>query len=290
VKFVFLPIGNRLLPTLQQKKTWTEASRQDRINRFGTVCFKLMYFIVVTIAGWKLLSRQCWFPRILGGEGDVREVWSEYPYPPIVPGLKHYYLIQLAYHVQSLIFHLWMPRRNDYIEMNLHHSCAIFLVLFSYFNNYVRIGSLVLFVHDIADVVGYSVKASVDTNYTRCTLGLYGMLLIVWAVTRLYVFPFYILHTVLFDGVRALPPEFVAGYHCMEAMLYILQCLHIYWYCLFVIMGYQYVKTGQTVDTQQRAGAQFDKKEQQPELVFLDKQKNDQTDPNQRRRSQLNKT
>ena len=118
-------------------------------------------------------------------------------------------------------------------QMTLHHVCAISLVLFSYYNNYgaafpfpfpllpshtqtdllccavlccavwlvraVKIGSLVLFVHDIADVVGYAIKMSVDTQYTKVTLTLYAMLLVVWGFTRLYVFPFYILGTI-FSG------------------------------------------------------------------------------------------
>ncbi len=62
----------------------------------------------------------------------------------------------------------------------------------------VKIGSLVLFVHDIADVVGYSIKASVDTQYTKVTLTLYVSLLVVWGFTRLYVFPVYVLGSIFY--------------------------------------------------------------------------------------------
>jgi len=47
--------------------------------------------------------------------------------------------------------------------------------------------------------------------------------------------------------------------------VYILQCLHIYWFALFIIMGYVYSKTGQTVDIQQKAGDKYEKAA--PEIV-----------------------
>jgi len=209
--------------------------------------------------GYTILSGEEWFPTILGWTGQIRNVWSDFPRARVPIDLKIYYHVELAYHLQSLMFHLYMPRRNDFLEMALHHSTASFLVLFSYFSNFVRIGAIVLFVHDVGDVVGYSVKATVDTDYRRATISIYVVLLITWFFTRLFVFPFYILHTILFDGTQMLPAADRSTYHYLEGMLYILQCLHIYWYALFIIMGYQYSKTGQTVDIQQKAGEKFEK-------------------------------
>jgi hypothetical protein len=282
VRYVFSPLGNYMLPPLSRKKAWTPAGRKDRVERFATVCFKFLYFLIITVWGYILLKDQSWFPPILGGSGDVRNCWVDYPFPVPLPSLKEYYMVELAYHVQSLLYHLFMPHRNDFLEMTLHHSCAIFLVAFSHFQAYARVGSLVLFIHDVADILSYAIKAVVDTEYTKVTLFVYINLLVVWGVTRLYVLPFYILRTILYDGHQMIPPEHYAraGYRYLEGMLYILQCLHIYWYFLFIIMGYQYTKTGRTVDIQQKAGAakeyEADKRavatETEPKLVFLDKE------------------
>jgi len=93
------------------------------------------------------------------------------------------------------------------------------------------------------------------------TLSLYVSLLVVWGFTRLYVFPAYILGSIFYEGHQLMPPEHYhrSSYRYFEGMLYILQCLHIYWYLLFWIMGVQFLKTGKTVDTQQNPGAKFDK-------------------------------
>ncbi len=40
VKWLWTPFGDWLLPSLAAKPYWTERSRQDRVERFATVCFK----------------------------------------------------------------------------------------------------------------------------------------------------------------------------------------------------------------------------------------------------------
>jgi hypothetical protein len=40
-RFVFTPLGNRILPTVAEKKgKWTEAARADRVQRFSVCMFK----------------------------------------------------------------------------------------------------------------------------------------------------------------------------------------------------------------------------------------------------------
>ncbi len=114
----------------------------------------------------------------------------------------------------------------------------------------VRVGALVLFLHDIADVMAYSVKAVVDTRYTYVTLSAYAGLLAAWGYTRLYVFPFYVIPHAVVPG--ELTVAFLTGY----AMIWTLQALHLYWYTLFLIMGYRFAVSGKTVDIQQKAGEQ----------------------------------
>jgi len=49
-------------------------------------------------------------------------------------------------------------------------------------------------------------------------------------------------------------------HYVLAGMLYILQCLHIYWYYLFLVMGAAYLRTGaKPVDIQQRAGEHVSK-------------------------------
>jgi len=253
-QFVFRPLGDWMLPTVAEKKgSWTEASREDRIQRFSACVFKLFFFLTITIYGWFTLRDEVWLPPQLFGHGDESRSWDGWPFTPISDSVKTYYLIELSYHVHSLCFHIFSAARNDFIEMTLHHTCAVLLVVFSYYLNWVRIGTLVLFLHDIADVTAYAVKAFVDTKYTKITLTAYAALLMAWGYTRLYVFPFYVIPASLLPDPESTPASRFVWY-TSESMLWILQCLHIYWYVLFLVMGYRFLLSGKTVDIQQKAG------------------------------------
>ena len=212
---------------------------------------RLCFFIGMTSYGYSTLKDETWLPPQLGGKGDVATAWNGWPYSVISDSVKKYYLLELSYHAHSLVFHVITVKRNDFIEMTLHHTCAVLLVIFSYFANWVRIGSLVLFLHDIADVMAYSVKAVVDTKYTALTLSAYAGLLVAWGYTRLYVFPFHVIaHSMIPDSPKSF--VWITSYF----MIWTLQMLHIYWYILFLIMGYRFAVSGKTVDIQQKAGAE----------------------------------
>jgi len=256
-KRVFKSLGDYVIPTLQERKSWTQQDREARVDRFGTVMFKFIFFVFVTTYGYMLMKDCDFFPPQLGGHGTVSNAFMDFPFTPINPGLQTYYLIELGYHVQSLLFHIFGEHRNDYLEMMLHHTCAVLLVLFSYFSNFLRIGSLVLFVHDIADVFGYALKAMVDTKHVKITLTLYACLLVVWAYARFYCFPALIISGI-YDAIKSVNQEWYIAleWSYFLGMLYILLFLHIYWYALFLLAGYSYTRTGVTQDLQHKVGGE----------------------------------
>jgi len=116
--------------------------------------------------------------------------------------------------------------------------------------NMMRIGSLVLLVHDLADVPGYAVKSSVDTKNTILTLILYFLLLLVWGYCRLYVFPVEIIWSGMFEPTIPSNTEWVRCF--LLVMLYGLQILHIFWYYLFIQMGLHFLSKGETQDLQNK--------------------------------------
>ena len=64
-----------------------------------------------------------------------------------------FYLIQLAIWIDTCFSHCFIEERHkDYVMMYLHHIVTIMLVWGSYSYNYLRIGTVVLFVHDSSDI------------------------------------------------------------------------------------------------------------------------------------------
>jgi len=224
--------------------------REARVSRFGGVLFKFIYFIFICYYGFKVLSPEPWMPTVLGGTGHYRNAWIDYPKVNVNWAMKSYYLIELGYHMHALLYHVCSDRRNDFMEMLLHHFIAMFLVSLSYILNYLRPGSIILFLHDIADVFVYSCKMLVDTKYRYVTFSSYLGMLVAWGFARLYVLPFHVLHNVYFESF-----DLIHGAQFFFAMLVILQLLHIYWYLLFFKMGYHFLRKGETVDMHQKVSA-----------------------------------
>jgi len=165
-----------------------------------------------------------------------------YPLVELDPGVKTYYMIQLAYHAHSFLFQFRMTHRADFVEMVLHHVITLFLISFSYLNNFTRIGTLVFLTHDFSDLFGYATKCLVDTNNSGLVLTAYSGLLLSWGFGRLFVFPAYIINTGL-DANR-LTDTSLDGYLILNSMMIVLLFLHLYWFVLFLKMGFTFASKG----------------------------------------------
>lgn len=74
---------------------------------------------------------------------------------------------------------------NDFIEMLLHHIVTLFLILGSFMCNYLRIGSVVAFTHDISDIFAYLVRLTIDFKNQLIPMTVGISLLTSWAYSRL---------------------------------------------------------------------------------------------------------
>lgn len=138
-------------------------------------------------------------------------------------------------------------KRNDFVEMGLHHIVAIYLFGGLYFFNLWEPGSTIAFLHDIADIfVGMS-KTLGETKYTNLTGFVFVLNMIVWFWTRLIVLP-YLMSIVFLSDIKY-------GACMKEIFLYLLfcmLCLHCFWFSLFVGMLSKFIKTGVAEDAQSK--------------------------------------
>eukprot|EP00160_Parvularia_atlantis_P013811 Unigene3081_Nuclearia_a/m.9465 Unigene3081_Nuclearia_a/g.9465 ORF Unigene3081_Nuclearia_a/g.9465 Unigene3081_Nuclearia_a/m.9465 type:complete len:372 (+) Unigene3081_Nuclearia_a:176-1291(+) len=230
--------------------------RVDRVSKFATVFFKFLFFAVYTVVGFYLLLDKEWTMPAMGGSGSIVNAFLGYPFQEQMPYIKEYYLVSLAYHLHSLLFHVFVSkRRNDFLEMLLHHVVAVMLISFSYLLNFVRGGALVMLLHDVADIPGYLVKSTVDTRFKYLTLTVYVSLLAMWGYARLYVLPFEIIVPLLNGKYPVIGEALHKDGNFLPFfvfMLVTLQVMHVLWYGLFVQMGLNFLKSGKTEDIQQK--------------------------------------
>jgi len=241
---IFIYIGDKVLP----KNKWPKEVREHKVDRFGGVLFKLCYFLFITAYGYYLLHDKEWMPPILGGNGDIVKCFNGLPYPVVEldQGIKMYYMLQLGYHLHSFLFQFRLTHRSDFYEMVLHHVVTLFLICFSYLNNFTRIGSLVFFTHDFPDLFGYAIKSVVDTNVIGLIITAYSALLVSWGFGRLFVFPAYIIRTGF--NANVLSGTSLDGYLLLNVLMVVLLVLHLYWYSLFLKMGFTMMSSGKAED------------------------------------------
>ncbi|XP_075287840.1 ceramide synthase 3 isoform X2 [Opisthocomus hoazin] len=157
-------------------------------------------------------------------------------YDTLLPSQYWYYMVEIAFY-WSLLFTLGIDnKRKDFLAHIVHHLAAIGLMSCSWCGNYVRLGTLVIFVHDTAD---FWLEAAKMCNYARwertCNI-LFIIFSIVFFITRIILFPFWILRATLYQPTYYSTTPVIA-YFLFNGQLLILQGLHLYWgYLVFKIL------------------------------------------------------
>lgn len=91
------------------------------------------------------------------------------------------------------------PKKKDKIMM-LHHLVTASLCISSWWYGYAKIGSLVMFLHDISDIPLDFVRLFGQLNMKNLQLVSFGATLLSWLYWRLYWFPAEVLYSIAFDS------------------------------------------------------------------------------------------
>lgn len=233
----------------------SEVAAEEKVEKLAACVFKLGYYLSVVLAffvlpafGWRY------------GLSDGR--------PPPTPGeemvgaqgqslicalcgnaevgvLAHLYVaLSLGYVLHNIVFVLcFAPIRTDYWEMLAHHLCTVNLLLFAYLDGRLRVVTAVLFLHDVPDVLGYLTKISVEVAGMGATLASYSGLMVAWAYFRLWQLPREVLVPCLAQfrlepNWKSVEPLYYYSFVLLYALICVLFLLNVYWYALFIRMGY----------------------------------------------------
>jgi ceramide synthetase len=144
-------------------------------------------------------------------------------------------------------------RRKDFFVMLVHHVLTMTLIIVSYATRYHKIGILVVFVHDVTDILLEFTKCNVYLKNRNkkyypfheyvANIG-FATFAVAWYVFRLYWFPLKILYS---TGVVAAHRAYHRGaglYAFFNGLLWFLLFLDLYWFYYIIHFLYK-VATGQ---------------------------------------------
>ncbi|XP_061878186.1 ceramide synthase 2-like isoform X1 [Entelurus aequoreus] len=222
----------------RQVERWFRLRRhQDRpclTRKFAEAAWRFFFYITAFIAGLVCLVNTPWF-------WDLRECWRQYPVQPMKREHYWYYMLELGFYGSLLLRISADIKRKDFKEQVLHHLATIFLLSFSYCANYIRIGTLVMLLHDSSDILLESAKMfNYGSGWRKVCDTLFVIFTAVFFLTRLVIFPSKIIHTTLVLSMESFQP--FAGYYCFNALLMVLQGLHVFWAALILRMVHKFLK------------------------------------------------
>ncbi|KAL6478844.1 hypothetical protein MHYP_G00122770 [Metynnis hypsauchen] len=224
---------------LSKKVSWTERQvenwfrrrrNQDRpgvLKKFREASWRFVFYLCAFLGGLLALHDKPWFY-------DLREVWAGFPKQTLLDSQYWYYMIEMSFY-GSLLFSVAVDvKRKDFKEQLMHHWATLTLLSFSWCANYIRIGTLVMLVHDASDVLLESGKMFNYARWERTCNTIFVLFTIVFMVTRLVIFPFWLIHCTWVYPLEQFEPFF--GYYFFNLMLVVLLLLHIFWASLILRM------------------------------------------------------
>jgi hypothetical protein len=207
--------------------------------------FRCAFYSTFCILGYKTLFD----PDTAEWVVDTDNHWNGWPYHQISKAALFYYHIELGSYIHQLIFS--EVHHSDFLEMTAHHIITILLIVTSYITNFWRVGTSILLLHDMADVILEGAKV---LNYTSRAPGRkwikdylvdpgFGLFTVTFFITRLYLYPRYIICSVLGHGYALYGCEW-GGCYVFVGLLLSLQGLHIFWFYLIMRMVYRLCTIG----------------------------------------------
>ncbi|XP_043577541.1 ceramide synthase 2-like [Chiloscyllium plagiosum] len=228
---------------LSEQMRWEQRNQENGIESLEEVVWKDLWRRNSQLLQCCLLLQKPWF-------WDQKECWKGYPQQVLLPSQYWYYMIELAFY-WSLLFRVsWDVKRKDFKEQIIHHIATIFLIGFSYCANYIRVGTLVMLVHDASDYIMECAKMLNYAGWRRSCDVLFAVFAVVFLITRLIIFPNVVIYTTFYHSMEIFQPFF--GYYFFNLLLMVLQLLHIFWAYLILRMVAKFIFLGK-IDKDERS-------------------------------------
>ncbi|KAF2351105.1 TRAM/LAG1/CLN8 domain [Trinorchestia longiramus] len=195
------------------------SGKLTKLDKFQESAFLASYHIIISMYGLYIMYDEPWL-------WEISAAWLGYPLHELKNGQWWYYMISISFYFALCVSHL----RCGFTSY-VHHVCTILLLAFSWTCNLIRLGSLVLLVHECGDILLQAGKMTQYLEKQKATAVLLGVFLIVWISTRVILFPFWIFKNAYFEAPKVV---FMPAAYVLYGLLLGVLALNVFW--TFVIL------------------------------------------------------
>uniref|UniRef100_A0A182SX94 TLC domain-containing protein n=1 Tax=Anopheles maculatus TaxID=74869 RepID=A0A182SX94_9DIPT len=142
---------------------WRRRRAQDKpttLVKFCETSWRCIYYTYSFIFGCIVMYDKPWL-------WEIKHCWYGYPHQSVTNDIWWYYMISMAFYWSLTASQFYDVKRKDFWQMFAHHMITILLMALSWVCNLHRVGSLVLLVHDCADIFLESAKLTKYAQYQK---------------------------------------------------------------------------------------------------------------------------
>ncbi|KAH3783049.1 hypothetical protein DPMN_160976 [Dreissena polymorpha] len=238
-------LSKQLDLSTRQIEVWFRKKRKNDapvpIKKFCDNTWLFLFYSCSFIYGINVMWSKPWLWK-------TKECWYDWPVQPVTDDVFWYYQLEVAFYWGSLFTLFTDHKRKDFIVMTLHDLSTLALLYFSWMVNLVRIGTLVLVIHDAADPWLSLAKMGIYLHNKTLADLTFIVFALLWFTTRCFLFPYLvILWTCLeiFAQVFAFIDEPFFVYYFLNAFLLVIQLLNIMWTFSVVKIMYNIITKGE---------------------------------------------
>ncbi|XP_017275277.1 ceramide synthase 2a [Kryptolebias marmoratus] len=246
--------------SVRQVQRWFRQRRnQDRpskLKKFQEASWRFMFYFFAFFAGLAVLIDKPWFY-------NMEKMWDSYPKMPLLPSQFWYYRIELGFYVSLVCSVASDVKRKDFKEQIVHHVATILLISFSWLLNYTRSGTLIMLVHDASDHLMELAKMFNYAGWKRTCNFIFSTFAAVFIITRLVIFPFWIIHATFVYPLTIIRPFF--GLCFFNGLLFVLLALHVFWTVLILRIAVKFLPGNGIVEDERSDKEETETEEEEEE-------------------------
>ncbi|CAG9830433.1 unnamed protein product [Diabrotica balteata] len=229
--------GERTLSQNERKK----ASSQNKYSNFDKFCEsanKFVWYTFIWIYGLIMHWNKPWL-------WDIESCWTDFGHGYTLD-VWYYGVFLTAYYLEACTMYFVRVRRKDFMIMLIHHICLMGIVAVVWYYGLYAIGVLDMFLHDFADIFMELAKCVKYLKFTVITNVLFALFVVSWIVTRMYLFPMYVVRSGLEDRYGVLRK--ISLYYYWNGISLVLMCLHTIWTYMILRAVVRAIRTGVAED------------------------------------------